>query len=70
MTMQCKSKIIAAIHETAEYLHTARVMPTKTLWEFDALCLAPVQESLPEDRCLNVTTANVSSWKRREKHPQ
>ncbi|MGI4787732.1 MAG: hypothetical protein ACRYFS_02655 [Janthinobacterium lividum] len=42
--MQYKSKIMAAVHETAEDLHTAQVMPTQTMREFDALCLPPMQE--------------------------
>ena len=86
MTKQYKSKMMAAIHETAEDLHTARVMPTKTLQEFDALCLTPVQELTPEEirslrlreeasqavfaRYLNVTTGIVSQWERGEKHPR
>jgi len=86
MTKQYKSKMMAAIHETAEDLHTARVIPTKTLREFDALCLTPVQELTPEEihsprlreeasqavfaRYLNVTTGIVSQWERGEKHPR
>jgi putative transcriptional regulator len=80
-----KSKITAAIHETADDLHTAGVMPAHTLREFDALCLTPVQELTPEEiralrlseeasqavfaRYLNVTTGLVSQWERGEKHP-
>ena len=46
MNKQYQSKIIAAIHKTAEDLHTARVTPTQTLRDFDALCLMPEQELL------------------------
>lgn len=85
MDKQYKSKIMAAIHETAEDLHAARIMPARTLREFDELCLTPVQELTPEEiralrlreeasqavfaRYLNVTTGIVSQWERGEKHP-
>ncbi len=51
MQKQAKSEIMAAVHETAEGLHTAGVLPARTLREFDALCLTPVL-SVPdaEDR--------------------
>lgn len=39
---QPKSDIMAAVHETAEALHAAGVLPTGTLREFDALCLTPL----------------------------
>ena len=86
MRKQYKSKIMAAIHETAEDLHAARVMPAQTLREFDALCLTPVEELSPEEiralrlreeasqavfaRYLNVTAGVVSQWERGEKHPR
>ncbi len=86
MKKQYKSSIMAAIHETAEDLHTVGVMPTRTLREFDALCLTPVQPLTPEEiralrvredasqavfaRHLNVSTGLVSKWERGEKHPQ
>lgn len=86
MKKQYKSSITAAIHETAEDLHAAGVMPARTLREFDALCLTPVQQLTPEEiralrvreeasqavfaRYLNVSTGLVSKWERGEKHPQ
>lgn len=36
---QCKSDILAAVHETAEGLYAAGVLPARTLGEFDELCL-------------------------------
>ena len=33
---------MAAIHETAEDLHSAKLLPTRTLREFDALRLTPL----------------------------
>jgi len=86
MKKQYKSSIIAAVHETAEDLHAAGVMPTRTLREFDALCLTPMQQLTPEEiralrvreeasqavfaRYLNVSTGLISKWERGEKHPQ
>ena len=83
---QYGSDILAAIHETAEDLHSAGVMPTRTLREFDALCLTPVQPLTPQEirdlrlreaasqavfaRHLNVTAGLVSQWERGEKRPQ
>ena len=86
MKKQYKSSIMAAVHETAEDLHAAGVMPARTLREFDALCLTPVRQLTPEEiralrvreeasqavfaRYLNVSTGLVSKWERGEKHPQ
>lgn len=86
MKKQYKSDIMASIHETAEDLHSAGVMTTRTLREFDALCLTPVQPLTPHEiheirvreaasqavfaRYLNVTTGLVSQWERGERHPR
>ena len=86
MKKQYKSSIMAAVHETAEDLHAAGVMPARTLREFDALCLTPVRQLTPEEiralrlreeasqavfaRYLNVSTGLISKWERGEKHPQ
>ncbi len=43
MKKQPKSDILAAVHETAEGLHAAGILPTRTLREFDELCLTPGQ---------------------------
>ena len=37
-------KILEVVHETAEGLFEAGVMDTKTMREFDALCLPPVKD--------------------------
>ncbi len=47
MKQQPKSDIMTAVHETAEGLNAAGVLPVQTLREFDALCLTPVL-SAPE----------------------
>ena len=86
MKKQYKSSIMAAVHETAEDLHAAGVMPARTLREFDALCLTPVRQLTPEEirafrlreeanqavfaRYLNVSTGLISKRERGEKHPQ
>ena len=36
-------KILVTVHDTAKGLHKAGVMDTKTMREFDALCLTPVK---------------------------
>jgi len=37
-------KILDTAHDTAKGLHKAGVMDTKTMHEFDALCLTPVKK--------------------------
>ncbi|MGA8573486.1 MAG: helix-turn-helix domain-containing protein [Desulfobaccales bacterium] len=86
MRKQYRSRIMAAIHETAEDLHTAGLMDKRTMRKFDEACLTPVRSlsgaeirALRERegasqavfaRYLNVTTGLVSQWERGEKHPQ
>lgn len=86
MGKQYRSDALAAVHETALGLHEAGVMDKRTLKEFDALCLTPVEELTPDEirhirlrekasqavfaRYLNVTTGLVSQWERGEKRPR
>ncbi|MGB7910597.1 MAG: DNA-binding transcriptional regulator [Desulfobaccales bacterium] len=86
MTKQYRSRIMAAIHETAEDLHTAGLMDKRTMRKFDEACLTPVRSLSAAEiralreregasqavfaRYLNVTTGLVSQWERGEKHPQ
>ncbi len=86
MTKQYRSETMAAIHETAEGLHSIGLMDKQTMRRFDDACLTPVRSlsaaeirSLRERegasqavfaRYLNVTTGLVSQWERGEKHPQ
>src|SRR5215469_17555143 len=83
---QYRSSLTAAVHETAEGLHSAGVMSKRTMRQFDQLCLTPVRALRPREiralrlregasqavfaRYLNVTTGLVSQWERGEKHPQ
>ena len=46
---------MAAVHETANDLHSAQLMPAETLHEFDALCLTPEQELLSEPETCSET---------------
>ena len=86
MTQQYRSRVMAAIHETAEDLHAAGLVDKRTLREFDVACLTPVRPLRPEEirklrehegasqavfaRYLNVTSGLVSQWERGEKHPR
>ncbi len=86
MKKQYRSPLMAAIHETVEGLHTARVITKRTMREFDELCLTPVRPLKAKEiralrlregasqavfaRYLNVTTGLVSQWERGEKRPQ
>ena len=79
------SDICAAIHQTAEGLYEAGLMPKSTMREFDELCLTPVKKltaaeikAIREDanisqtvfaRHLNVTPLAVSQWERGERSP-
>jgi len=85
MTKQYRSRIMAAIHETAADLQAAGLVDKRTMRSFDAACLTPVQPLSPTEiralreregasqavfaRYLNVTTGLVSQWERGEKHP-
>jgi len=57
-------KILDAVHLAAKGLHEAGVMDTKTLREFDALCLAPV-ENLTVAQIKRLRTQNKASLNRR-----
>lgn len=86
MPEKYRSKVMAAIHETAADLHSVGGMNKKTMRTFDALCLTPIQKMTPRKiralrarekasqtvfaAYLNVTPSLVSKWERGEKHPQ
>jgi putative transcriptional regulator len=86
MTKQYRSRIMAAIHETADDFHAAGLVDKRTMRKFDEACLTPVHRLSGEEiralreregasqavfaRYLNVTTGLVSQWERGEKHPQ
>jgi putative transcriptional regulator len=86
MAKQYRSRMMAAIHETADDLYAAGFVDKRTVRRFDVACLTPVRPFRPEEigalreregaiqavfaRYLNVTTGLVSQWERGEKHPQ
>ncbi|MHB1745180.1 MAG: helix-turn-helix domain-containing protein [Acidobacteriaceae bacterium] len=86
MPKKYRSKVMAAIHETAVDLDRVGGMDKMTMRKFDALCLTPIQEMTPKKiralrarenasqtvfaAYLNVTPSLVSKWERGEKHPQ
>ncbi len=53
-------KILDTVHDTAKGLHKAGVMDTKTMREFDALCLTPVK-SLSAVQIKRLRTRNKAS---------
>lgn len=77
--------ILDAVHETAQGLHKAGVMKTRTLRELDALCLPPVKPytaaQIKRIRAqskasqsvfaayLNTSVSTVQKWERGEKKP-
>lgn len=81
-----RSKISAAVHQTAEDFHRSGVMSKKTMREFDELCLTPIKpfdakqiEELRkrEDasqavfaRHLGLSTNLISQWERGKKKPR
>jgi putative transcriptional regulator len=86
MAEQYRSRMMAAIHETAEDLHAACLIDKRTIRQFDEACLTPVRSLRPEEIralreregasqavfawFLNATTGLVSQWERGEKHPR
>lgn len=85
MTKKYRGDAFAAIHETMEALHDVGAVDKRTMREFDAACLTPVQVLSPEEikslrmrehisqpvfaRYLNVSKNLVSDWERGVKKP-
>ena len=81
-----RSRVFAAINETAEDLHHAGVMDKMTMRHFDEMCLTPVKPLTPRQiaairehemasqavfaRHLGVSVNLISQWERGEKRPQ
>lgn len=84
-TKKYRSQALGALHETVQGLHRLGLVDTKTMREFDASCLTPVEKLSPRQiaamrrragvsqavfaRYLNVTPGLVSKWERGEKTP-
>ena len=78
-------KILQTVHETAKGLHEAGVMDTRTMREFDVLCLQPVKtlnaaqirRLRTRNRVsqavfaayLNTSLSTVQKWERGQKKP-
>jgi putative transcriptional regulator len=78
-------KILDTVHETARGLHEAGAMNTRTMREFDALCLQPVKTLSAAQikrlrtrlrvsqavfaAYLNTSPSTVQKWERGEKKP-
>ena len=79
------TKILDTVHATAEGLHEAGVMSTRTMREFDALCLPPVKQLSPTQikrlrtrnkasqavfaAYLNTSASTVQKWEQGQKKP-
>jgi putative transcriptional regulator len=48
MLPKYRSKLLAAVHETAADLRRGGGMNPKTMRKFDALCLTPIQKMTPK----------------------
>ena len=78
-------KILNTVHETAKGLHRAGVMDTRTMREFDALCLPPVKPLTATQirrlrirnkasqavfaAYLNTSASTVQKWEQGQKKP-
>jgi putative transcriptional regulator len=78
-------KILDTVHDTAKGLHEAGVMDTKTMREFDALCLTPVKNLSAAQikrlrtrnrasqavfaAYLNTSPSTVQKWEQGQKKP-
>ncbi len=78
-------KILDTVHGTAKGLHEAGVMDTKTMHEFDALCLTPVKKLSAAQikrlrmrnkasqavfaAYLNTSPSTVQKWEQGQKKP-
>lgn len=80
-----RKKILDTVHETAQGLQKAGVMDTRTMREFDALCLPPVKDltaaQIKQLRTrnkasqavfaayLNTSSSTVQKWEQGQKSP-
>lgn len=78
-------RILDAVHQTARGLHKAGVMRTRTMRQFDALCLAPVKALTAAQikrlrtrnkasqavfaAYLNTSASTVQKWEQGQKKP-
>jgi putative transcriptional regulator len=83
--MKMATKILDIVHETAKGLHKSGAMSTKTMREFDALCLSPVKNLSAAQikrlrtrnnasqavfaAYLNTSASTVQKWEQGQKKP-
>ncbi|MBL0225469.1 MAG: DNA-binding transcriptional regulator [Geobacteraceae bacterium] len=83
--MKHKSRILEAVHDTAQDLHELGFIDKRAMNRYDVLCIEPVQEYSPEqirtlrDRyrisqavlasVLNTSLSTIQKWEIGEKHP-
>jgi len=81
-----KNSLLETAHKIANDLYEAGVVDSVTMREYDALCIAPVQEFSPKQikqirldvkvsqaifaRYLNISTSTIRQWEQGEKHPR
>lgn len=80
-----ESRILEAVHETAQDLHGLGFIDKRKMEKYDALCVAPVPDYTPEQirairnryhisqavlaSLLNTSVSAVRKWEVGEKHP-
>jgi putative transcriptional regulator len=81
-----KKSILEVVHESVKGLYDAGLVDIQTMHEFNALCLAPVENFSPREikslrlrekvsqnvfaLYLNISVSTVQQWERGEKHPR
>jgi putative transcriptional regulator len=72
---KAKSRILEAVHETADDLHRLGFIDKRKMQKYDALCLAPVQDydlhlsQAVLASVLNTSASTVRKWEVGDKRP-
>ena len=85
MARRYRSEALKAVHETASDLRRAGLVPSRTMRDFDAMCLTAIEPMNAQQiralrrkervsqavfaRHLNVTPGLISQWERGERRP-
>jgi putative transcriptional regulator len=80
-----KSRLLEAVHETAQHLHQLGFIDKRTLREYDVLCIVPVSNYSAEQirslreryrlsqavlaSVLNTSLSTIQKWEIGDKHP-
>ena len=54
--------ILKAVHETAKGLRKAGIMATKTMHDFDVLCLPPVKSNRSNQTVIDLRARCLIAW--------